>query len=86
MSSVFIEITGYLAGILIVVSLVPQVIQSWRTKSTHDISLWRYVLYTIGLFLFTTYGVFIYSAPLVVTNSVATVLAIIILGFKLRYK
>lgn len=36
----FIDILGYVAGTLVVVSLLPQTIKSWKTKSTRDISLW----------------------------------------------
>ncbi|MBI5001906.1 hypothetical protein HZC31_00820 [Candidatus Woesearchaeota archaeon] len=41
---IFIDILGYVAGILVVISLVPQVIKSWTTKSTRDISLSRYIM------------------------------------------
>ena len=86
MSTVLIETIGYLAGILIVISLVPQVIQSWRTKETHDISLWRYIIYIIGLVLIVVYGFLIWSLPIALLNIVATFLALIILYLKIKYK
>lgn len=46
-----INLLGYIAGTLVVISLLPQFIKSWTTKSTRDISLWRYVIYIIGLIL-----------------------------------
>ncbi|MDI6826458.1 MAG: PQ-loop domain-containing transporter [Candidatus Aenigmarchaeota archaeon] len=33
------EIIGYLAGIFIMVSFIPQVIKSYRTKNVSDLSL-----------------------------------------------
>jgi MtN3 and saliva related transmembrane protein len=54
-----IDILGYVAGILVVISLLPQVIKSWKTKSTRDISLWRYLIYVTGLILWVTYAVII---------------------------
>jgi len=82
----WIETIGYLAGILIVISLIPQVIQSWRTKETHDISLWRYIIYIIGLILIVVYGFLIWSLPIALLNIVAAFLAIIILYLKIKYK
>ena len=43
----YIDIMGYIAGALVVASLLPQVIKSWKTKSTKDISILRYTLYEI---------------------------------------
>ncbi len=75
-----------MASALIVISLVPQAIKSWKTKSTHDISLWRYVIYVLGTVLFLFYGILIVNGPIVVVNAVALVLAVWILYFKIRYK
>ena len=30
----------YVAGLLVVLSLLPQTLKSWSTKSTRDLSLW----------------------------------------------
>lgn len=86
MNQLLIEIIGYVAGVFLVVSLLPQVIQSWRTRSTHDISLWRYVIYIIGLVLLVIYGFLIGALPIALLNIVATVLATIVLYLKIRYK
>ena len=48
-----IQLTGYLAGFIIAISLIPQVIQAWKTKSTKDISLpWTYYIITRSLVIF----------------------------------
>ena len=81
-----IDILGYVAGALVVLSLLPQFIKSWKTKSTRDISLWRYVIYVIGLILWITYAIIIHNGPVALTNSVGLILAILILYFKIKYK
>ena len=81
-----IDILGYVAGALVVVSLLPQFIKSWKTKSTKDISLWRYIIYAIGLILWITYAILIKNGPVVLTNTVGLVLAVSILYLKLKYK
>ena len=82
----YIDIMGYVAGILVVISLLPQTIKSWRTKSTTDLSLWRYVIYIIGLILWVMYAVIIKNGPVAMMNSIGMVLALSILYLKLKYK
>jgi MtN3 and saliva related transmembrane protein len=80
-----VTILGYIAGALVVGSLIPQTIKSWTTKSTRDISLWRYIVYVVGLVLWITYAIIIHNAPVAVTNGIGLVLAVSILVLKLRY-
>lgn len=82
----YIDILGYIAGILVVISLLPQAIKSWKTKSTQDISLWRYIIYTIGLILWIVYAVIVKNGPVAAMNSVGLLLALFILCLKLKYK
>ena len=80
-----IDFLGYFAGILVVMSLLPQTIKSWRTKSTRDISLLRYVIYVFGLILWVSYAVVIENGPVAVMNTIGLVLACSILCLKLMY-
>jgi MtN3 and saliva related transmembrane protein len=85
MNMTYIDILGYVAGILVVISLLPQAIKSWKTKSTKDISLLRYIIYVTGLILWITYAILISNGPVAVMNSVGLVLALSILYLKLKY-
>jgi MtN3 and saliva related transmembrane protein len=76
---------GYLAGILLTISLIPQVLQSWRTKSTKDISLWRYVIYTTGIALLVIYAFLVNDMPVAVMNAIALPLALSVLYLKMKY-
>jgi MtN3 and saliva related transmembrane protein len=80
-----VDILGYAAGILVVISLFPQVIKSWRTKSTKDLSLLRYLIYIFGLILWITYAVVIENGPVAAMNGVGLAFALSILYLKLRY-
>ncbi len=80
-----IDLLGYIAGILVVISLLPQAIKSWKTKSTKDISLWRYIIYTVGLILWVTYAILIKNGPVAAMNSIGLLLAISILYLKLKH-
>jgi len=76
---------GTAAGSLTTLAFIPQVIKIWRTRSTHDISLGMFVLFSIGLVLWLTYGVLIGSWPVIIANTVTLVLALIIIVFKIRH-
>lgn len=81
-----IQLIGYLAGFLIGIALVPQVIQAWKTKSTKDISLpWTLILLS-GLLLYFVYGIGIREMPIIVMNGVETILVILLIIAKLIYK
>jgi MtN3 and saliva related transmembrane protein len=80
-----VDILGYVAGILVVGSLLPQTIKSWKTRSTKDLSLWRYIIYIVGLILWVTYAVLINNGPVAVMNSIGLVLALSILYLKIKH-
>jgi len=81
----FIDIIGYLAGFLILISIIPQIIKSWTTKSTKDISLSRYLIYITGVILWLVYGIVLLNGPMIIINSINLCLASTIVYLKLKY-
>ena len=79
-------VLGIVAGSLTTLAFIPQVVKIWRTRSTHDISLGMFLLFSTGLVLWLVYGVLTGSWPIIIANAVTLVLALTILYFKLRYK
>lgn len=80
-----IDLIGYLAGSIVAISLTPQVIKSWKTKSTKDISILWTSIYLTGLILWVIYGVGIASIPIMVTITIEALLAFSLLILKLLY-
>jgi len=81
-----IEIVGFIGSGIIASALVPQVIKSWKTKSTGDISLlWNSLLLT-GLIIFIIYGFGIKSRPIMIFTSIEASLTLSLLILKLFYK
>ncbi|OHA48576.1 MAG: hypothetical protein A2806_00225 [Candidatus Terrybacteria bacterium RIFCSPHIGHO2_01_FULL_48_17] len=81
-----IQSIGYLAGFIIAVALTPQVIQAWKTKSTKDISLPWTIILLLGLLLYFIYGLGIKEMPIIVMNTIETLLVISLIIAKLIYK
>jgi len=81
-----IEYVGYLAGVVVAIALMPQIIKSWKTKSTKDISFYWTITYLIGLSLWITYGIGISSWPIITTISIEFLMALSLLILKIKYK
>jgi MtN3 and saliva related transmembrane protein len=82
----YINALGLMAGSLTTIAFLPQVLKTWRTRATGDISLGMFVIFSSGSLLWAVYGVFIHSLPVVIANAVTLVLALTILFFKIRYR
>jgi MtN3 and saliva related transmembrane protein len=64
---------GLLAGAFTTSSAFPQLIKSYRTKSTEDLSLWFLIAILSGVTLWILYGVAVSDIPLILTNTVSFV-------------
>ncbi|MBI5639246.1 MAG: SemiSWEET transporter [Nitrospirae bacterium] len=80
-----ITMLGLAAGALTTASFLPQVIKTWRTRSTKDISLGMFVAFCAGICLWAVYGFLIHSLPVIITNVITFILASIILALKIRH-
>ncbi|HEX7482415.1 MAG TPA: SemiSWEET transporter [Candidatus Bathyarchaeia archaeon] len=80
-----ITIIGLIAALFTTVSLLPQLIKVYKTKSTKDISTGMFTLFGAGVFLWFVYGVFVNDLPIIVANSLAFIQAAVILFFKAKY-
>ena len=80
-----IVFVGYFAGTLTTISFVPQVIRAWKLKETRDISLAMLLLFAAGILLWTLYGVWTGSMPIITANLITFLLILLLLGMKIRY-
>ena len=81
-----VTIIGLLAGTLTTIAFLPQVIKTWKTKSTKDISLGMFLTFCTGVLLWIIYGILVKDIPVVIANIATLSLASTILWFKLKYK
>lgn len=75
---------GYVAGTLTTLAFVPQVVRTWRTRSTGDLSVGMLFAFSAGVALWLIYGLGLRAWPIVVANGVTLALALVLLGFKLK--
>lgn len=79
------EWIGFVAATLTTLSFVPQAVRTIRTRDTRGISLWMYVMFTVGLACWLAYGFVLMSWPMILSNIVTLLLSLTILAMKLRY-
>ena len=80
------EIIGTLAGIFTTIAAVPQIFRAWKTKKVDDVSPKMFLVLTIGVSLWTVYGIMKQDAPIIITNGISTLLNITMLFLILKFK
>ena len=78
-----IDLIGMIAGTLTTIAFVPQVWRVWKTRSTKDISLGMYLVFTAGVAFWLAYGLMLGAWPIIVANIVTLALTGTVLGLKL---
>ena len=76
---------GSVAATLTTTAFIPQAWKVWHTKHTADISLDMYILFTVGVALWLTYGILLESWPIIIANSVTLAFAGAVLAMKIKF-
>lgn len=80
-----IEILGFIAGSMVAISLLPQVIKAWRTKSTKDLSISWTLINLCGQTLWIIYGYYVVSIALMTMSSITLVMTLSLIALKLKF-
>lgn len=80
-----VTILGLVAASLTTFSGLPQLIKTWKTKSTKDMSLLLFLMMFVGVLLWLIYGILTGDVPLIAGNGVGALLVGAILALKLKY-
>jgi len=85
MENWMMEAVGLLAGSMTTLSMVPQALQAYKTRSVADISSAMYLLLCAGIALWIVYGLLIGSLAVIAANIASFVLSACILVMKVAY-
>lgn len=80
-----IVLVGYIAGTLTTLSFVPQVARAWNLKETRDLSPAMLLLFALGVLLWTLYGLWTGSTPIIAANIITFILILVLLWMKVKY-
>jgi MtN3 and saliva related transmembrane protein len=75
---------GFVAAICTTLPFVPQMLRVVKTKDVSGISLGRYIIFVIGLFLWIIYEISIQDVAIICSNTFIIIFASIILVCKIR--
>jgi MtN3 and saliva related transmembrane protein len=73
------EIIGFIAGTLIIISLLPQLIKIIQSKSTNDVSISTYIILLIATILWSIYGILKNDLQILLTNVISSFIVILII-------
>jgi MtN3 and saliva related transmembrane protein len=82
----YFTILGIAAATLTAAAGLPQIIKSWKTKSTKDLSLAMIIQLLIGFTLWTIYGIAKKDVAILYAQAVAYIFYISLLVLKIKYK
>jgi len=82
----FEDLIGFVAGFLVSICLIPQVIKSHKTKKVRDISFLMLLILLIGEILWVIYGILIKSLPIIAMDSFGGFVNLILVFMKMKYK
>ena len=82
---VWADFIGQAAGMLICVSLIPQLIRVYKLKSAYEISTAFTSIMLLGLLGWVVYGIYFRLVPVILWDSIGFILVAILLVFKMKY-
>ena len=85
MKTEYIQFIGIGAGILTSVSMLPQLIKTFKEKKVEDISLVMILVLMSGIGAWIWYGILRNDAPIIFTNSFSFILNSILLFLRFKY-
>ncbi|PIQ91729.1 MAG: hypothetical protein COV70_02130 [Parcubacteria group bacterium CG11_big_fil_rev_8_21_14_0_20_39_22] len=80
------EITVTVLGIMMSIGYYPQAYRIWKTKSSKDISLYTYGIFSIGTFVWTLYGFHLGDLPIISSFIIGVIGSWLVLGLSLYYR
>jgi MtN3 and saliva related transmembrane protein len=80
-----IEIVGLTGSILSSITFMPQVYQTWKTKSVGDLNLFMMLIVFISTIIWLVYGIGKLLVPVIICNGVICFLSVLLISFKIRY-
>lgn len=80
-----VAVIGYVAGAFTTVAFLPQLVRALRTKSTADLSPPMLAMMFSGVSLWSIYGYFIGSVPIVVPNATMAAMIAVLIGLRFKY-
>ena len=80
------DVFGYSAGFMASIMYIPQIKKMYLTKSTDDISINMLSMILLCSILWITYGFYLMEWPVIITDIIILLQALLMLSFKIYYE
>ena len=84
-NSTIIDLLGYLGGVFLMISFLPQVIKTWRTKAADQISILLLVMTLLSAIFYNLYAFLLGLTPVLIMNSIFFILVLVQLILTVKY-
>lgn len=81
----WIEIVGHIGSTLSSLTFIPQVYQTWKTKSVEDLNLFMMLIVFLSTVVWLVYGLGMHLLPVIICNGIICALSILLICFKFRF-
>ena len=81
----YFEIVGHIGSTLSSLTFMPQVYQTWKTKSVDDLNLSMMLIVFLSTVVWLVYGVGMHLIPVIICNGIICALSILLIYFKFRF-
>jgi len=81
-----VDIIAYIAGIILMVSYLPQLIKTFRSKSAEDLSYLMLSATLLSSILYEIYACFLNLTPVIIMNGIFIISVFIQLFLKITYR
>jgi MtN3 and saliva related transmembrane protein len=85
-NNIITQTFGYLGASTLIITLLPQLYLTYKTKKVDNLSLGFLCLQELTCILFLIYGILLKEIPLIIANSLVGLQGIILLNMKMTYK
>lgn len=79
------QVIGFIAATCTTISFLPQVVKSWKTRETKDLSLPMCALLTAGIAMWLVYGILRSDPPVIIANIISGLFTGSLLFLKIKY-
>ncbi len=80
------EIIGHIGSALSSLTFMPQVYQTWKTKSVKDLNLFMMLIVFISTIIWLIYGIGRGLLPVIICNSIICILSVLLIYFKISFE
>ncbi len=79
------EVIGHIGSALSSLTFMPQVYQTWKSKSVKDLNLSMMLIVFVSTMIWIVYGIGRGLLPVIICNSIISFLSVVLIYFKISY-